>query len=223
MVALLVSFTVFAALVLPTAVDEKLNEVGETDTAVAAPVRLITTLELKNPLSLMVTVPVKVPLAVGLKMMFIEQLWPECGPLPQSSASENGPTEVTMLLMVNGPAEVRGNVLRSADRAHGLNVEHDVGSGRVENRHCGKFPNEIVAGVSNVNIADRIDADSPGVVDFGGGGKDVLLRTGEAGAAITGHGMNKRLAIYEANALVRRIGNGHIARRIHRDLFGVTE
>src|SRR6516225_4760129 len=70
--------------------------------ALAVPCRLIVCTVLKNPLSLMLMVPVRVPEAVGTKYTFIVQVAPLASDDGQLSASLKSPV-VVMLLMVNGP------------------------------------------------------------------------------------------------------------------------
>jgi hypothetical protein len=93
-VPVLVSVTVCAALVVPTVWLANVNEEAERLTvvvgAVPVPVRL-TVCGLPEALSVMLKVPVRVPEAVGVKVMLMVQLAPAATELPQLSVSAKSP------------------------------------------------------------------------------------------------------------------------------------
>src|SRR5690348_7008560 len=99
------SFTAWAALVDPTFVLAKVKEVGERlataeDAATPLPVKGMVCL-LGLALSVMVTVPVRVPVAVGLKSTLIEQLAPAATELVQvpRPARAKSPLMLKLLLL----------------------------------------------------------------------------------------------------------------------------
>ncbi len=102
----LVSVTDCAALVVPTAWLGNKRLAGERLTAGAVPVPLrLTVCGLLLALSVMVRTPVRVPVAVGVKVTRIEQFAPGATELPQVLVWAKSPL-VTMLAIVSGALPV---------------------------------------------------------------------------------------------------------------------
>jgi hypothetical protein len=104
-VPVLLSLTDWAALVVPTVWLVKVRLVGDKDTVgdpleVPDPVRL-TVCGLPLALSVMVRVPLRVPVAVGVKVTLIAQVEPAATPLPQLFVSAKSPV-VAMLEKCTG-------------------------------------------------------------------------------------------------------------------------
>ena len=107
----LVTVTVWAALVVPIVCLPKFRLVGDTLTDAEPPPELLTPLPVRlriwglfGALSEMLTVPVRVPVAVGVKMTVIEQLLPAASELPQSpelGSNAKSPVMVKAALNVN--------------------------------------------------------------------------------------------------------------------------
>ena len=88
----LLSVTDCAALVVPTTAVAKVSELGDTDATGMAPVPLSdTTCGLPVALSETVSWPVRVPVAIGVKVTWIEQLPPAATDVPQLFVSAKSP------------------------------------------------------------------------------------------------------------------------------------
>lgn len=94
----LVRVTVFAALLCPTPVDGKFSTVGDRNTVVPVPVKG-TVCGLPPPVSLMETVALRVPLAVGVKVTLIVQLAPAPSEEPQVLVWAKSPGLVPVMVM----------------------------------------------------------------------------------------------------------------------------
>ena len=101
---LLLSVMVFGRLVVLTGWVPKFSPVGVSFTAVATPVR-VSFWVLLEALSVKVTEPVNVPIALGLKVTLIEQLAPGAMVAPQVFVWANGPV-ATMLVISKIPSPV---------------------------------------------------------------------------------------------------------------------
>jgi hypothetical protein len=107
-VPVLVRVTVWAGLVVPTGSEGKVGAADRlTAGAVPVPVRLTDCVLPATPLllSVIVSVPVRVPTAVGVKVTLIVQLPPAATGAEQVSVSAKSPLG-TMLVMVKGPVPV---------------------------------------------------------------------------------------------------------------------
>jgi hypothetical protein len=97
-VPLFVRVTAFAALFVPTLTEPKLSDVGASLTTVPTPVREMVWVD-DPPLSLIVTEPVLVPEAVGVKVMLIVQLPPGCTALAHVFVSWKSPVTAMLLIV----------------------------------------------------------------------------------------------------------------------------
>lgn len=98
----LVIVTLNVALVLPTVTGPKFNAVGDTARATPVPVRLAVC-GLPGALSVMDSVPVRVPPCVGLKLTFTMQLAPAPSELPQAvfgGAATRAKSPLTAMLVI---------------------------------------------------------------------------------------------------------------------------
>ena len=94
-VPVFVNVTVCAALVVPVIREVKVRLEGETEAAEPEPVPVrVTTCGLPVPSSEMLSVPVRVPAAVGLKVTLIAQEVETLMPPLQLSVSEKSPVTV---------------------------------------------------------------------------------------------------------------------------------
>src|SRR5208337_3257708 len=96
----LLRVTLLALLLVPTFCDGKVKEVGERLTAGAVPVPVRLTVCVAGlALSVMVTAPVRVPAAVGLKVTLRVQLAPAATLEPQVLVWEKSPLTVMLVML----------------------------------------------------------------------------------------------------------------------------